>query len=682
MGVTAAMSVVEGSLKPKIDEELRRRSVMTDTPMIKRSYHGALVLARFVLVTAFVARSVPAFAIAYEQPKSFSLKDNSQDKVDRRVLPKIDIEKLLAEDRVRGRSPRRPAPHRFAVPANVALSITNSGTLQTLADGRRWRLRIKSPGAKSLNLGITRFDMPDGAKLWVYDPAHTHVEGPYVARHRSHRGSLWTPVIEGDEIIVEVFAPAGVRQPVVQIAKVNRGYQSLEKAGSLGLSEGACNNDVVCPVGAPWSNQINSVGLYTINGQDACTGTLMNDTAGDGRPLFLSANHCFESFDEDSLASVIVYWNFQSPTCGTHASGPLTQKTFGANYPPLASWATSDFLLFELLEAPDPSFNVFYAGWDATGAIPTAAVAIHHPSADVKAISISNSSPDPTSDFSPSHDPNGTYWSVLWDSGVTDRGSSGSCLFDTTSKRCIGQLLGGFSMCEGKDGLSTCKGPDYYGRLSVSWNGGGTASTRLSDWLDNANTGALTNDGDAHITTANDMHYDFQGAGEDVSLRHGGLERQLRQAPIATTFNPGDGTVDDIAANVSLNTALAARVGKHRVTYEPNLSSVPDPGGLQLRVDGVLTTLSSTRLDPGDHSHIAKTSVPGGRQIDFPENYSPLATPGWWASQSEWYLNVGVVRKPVSDGGGGDGPIAASGPPAARRLMGRILRDSWLPILP
>ena len=38
--------------------------------------------------------------------------------------------------------------------------------------------------------------------------------------------------------------------------------------------------------------------------------------------------------------------------------------------------------------------------------------------------------------------------------------------------------------------------------------------------------------------------------------------------------------------------AVAARVGKHRVTYEPNLSGVPDPSGLQLRVDGTLTTLT------------------------------------------------------------------------------------------
>ena len=66
---------------------------------------------------------------------------------------------------------------------------------------------------------------------------------------------------------------------------------------------------------------------------------------------------------------------------------------------------------------------------------------------------------------------------------------------------------------------------DFYGKLAVSWNGGGTSATRLKDWLDPVNTGALSMNGDPHITTANGVHYNFQGAGEYVALRdtHDGL---------------------------------------------------------------------------------------------------------------------------------------------------------------
>ena len=173
------------------------------------------------------------------------------------------------------------------------------------------------------------------------------------------------------------------------------------------------------------------------------------------------------------------------------------------------------------------------------------------------------------------------------------------------------------------------------------------------------------NDGDPHITTVDGVHYDFQSAGEFVSLRDGdGLEIQTRQTPIATTFNPGPNPYTGLATCVSLNTAVAARVGTHRVTFEPNLSGVPDPSGLQLRVDGNLTTLSASGLNFGDGGRVAST-VGGGIEIDFPDGTVLIVTPGWWASQGKWYLNVDVFRTTASAG-----------------LMGAIPPGSWLPALP
>jgi hypothetical protein len=440
----------------------------------------------FFLAVLILGFTVSGFAKMYEEPKSFSLKDQSMEQVQLKILPKVDVEPLLAEDRARGKDPEHPGPYRFAVAIDVAFTLDNSGTWRTLADGRLWRLRIQSEGAKSLNLGITRFDMPKGAKLWIYDPGHTHVEGPYTSRHRSHRGSLWTPIIEGDEIVVEVFVPAGVSQPSVEIGKVNHGYRGFEKAGFYG-SEGTCNNDVICPEGDPWRDQIRAVGLYHGVGIWYCTGTLLNNTALPRKPYFLSANHCGVSSNNDD--SVVVYWNYQSANCNvpfnvpSRFTGSLTDNQTGAIF--RASYAPSDFVLFELKTKPDPSFNVFYAGWDVgiTKPPPPSTVGIHHPAADVKAISFSNSAPQITSHVT--DPPRKFHWRVVWDSGVTEMGSSGSCLFDANTKRCIGQLHGGGSSCQDTNS------PDYYGRLSVSWIGGGTRATRLKNWLDSGNTGIL-----------------------------------------------------------------------------------------------------------------------------------------------------------------------------------------------
>jgi hypothetical protein len=457
---------------------------------ISRGLRRALLLAGLVIGLA-----LPATAKMYEPPKSFTLREKaSLDQVERRVLPAVETERLLAEDKARNVQMKAPQPLRFAEPATVQFTLRNSGTWRTLADSSRlWRLRIQSGAAKNINLGITRFDMPAGAKLWIYNPAQNEVDGPYTAEHRSRHGRLWTPMIQGDEIVVEVFVPAGVAEPVIEIGRVNRGYRNFGK-GTIpgGGSEQACENDVVCPEGAPWSDQIRAVAAYTVNGFATCTGQMLNNTAGDFKPFFLSAHHC--SVDASNDDSVVVFWNFQSATCGTHGPGDTSQNQTGSIF--RATSVGSDFLLLELASKPDPAFNVFYGGWDATGGAAPSTVCIHHPAIDVKAITFSNSPAVPGFLSDPVHanqatllpDPNGDHWQADWSSGATEGGSSGSCLWNGANKRCIGQLHGGPSAC----GVSTANLHDYYGRLSVSWEGGGTKATRLKDWLDPMGGGATT----------------------------------------------------------------------------------------------------------------------------------------------------------------------------------------------
>lgn len=633
----------------------------------RKSVFGARWLRRLAVAAVLAALPLAsAVARMTEAPRSFALADKSLDAVQRKSLPGIDPRSLLAEDAARAKSVRGPQPLRFAVDAGVSYDTGGSGTWHKLPDGLLWRLRIHTPGATNHNIGFTRYDMTPGAKLWIYDPAGKHVEGAYTAKDRSQHGRLWTPMIEGDEIVVELFVPNGAAQPKLTLGSVNQGYRDF--TAKNWDKQGSCNNDVICPVSAGWGLPINTVARYMINGSSLCSGQLMNNTAYDFRPYFLSANHCGVSTANDD--TLVFYWQFHSPTCGALSGGSLAINQTGATF--RAAYAPSDFLLVELNASPVAGSNARYSGWDISGVAPAATVGIHHPSGDEKAISFNNNAVTSTAYLSNTVNASANHWRVdAWEDGTTEPGSSGSCLWGASSKRCIGQLHGGYAAC------SAPADSDWYGKLSVSWNGGGTSSTRLKDWLDPLNTGVMGIDGDPHVTTLDGVRYDFQGAGEYVILRDpAGEEIQARQTPIATTFNPGADPYSGLATCVSLNSAVAARVGKYRVTYQPNLNGEPDPKGLQLRIDGRLVQLG-TGIDLGNGGSISPTSAPGGIRVSFPDKYNLQVTPGWWASQGKWYLNIGVARKPTAgaDGAGDSAaPLGGIGAPLASQ--------SWLPPLP
>jgi hypothetical protein len=387
----------------------------------------------------------------------------------------VDIYMLRAEaEDIIGEAPR------FADPVDVSITPETDGVWEEL-DPRfqLWQLRVTAPGALSLNFGITDFQLPKGARLTIY-PAD--LQGSDDARgvrvftaldNRDH-GELWTPVVVSDDVILELVLPTESRQDYrLELTSVNRGFRFL---GEEVDKSGSCNIDVVCPEGDPWWSEINSNGVYTVNGTWYCSGAVINNTAEDGTPYFLTANHCGLSTSNDQ--GVVIYWNFQSPVCGQQSGGSLAQYSSGVTY--LASSSASDVCLVLINDPLDPDFNVTFSGWDRSGDDVSEAVAIHHPSCDEKSISFEYDPTQTTSYLGTSVPGDGTHIRVVdWDLGTTEPGSSGSPLY-SPEHRIIGQLHGGYASC-------TSQTSDYYGKLSISF-------PLLSQWLDPLNTGAVTLD--------------------------------------------------------------------------------------------------------------------------------------------------------------------------------------------
>jgi len=170
-------------------------------------------------------------------------------------------------------------------------------------------------------------------------------------------------------------------------------------------------------------------------------------------------------------------------------------------------------------------------------------------------------------------------------------------------------------------------------------------------------------EGDPHITTTDNVRYDFHGSGEFVLLKgYNEFEVQMRSRALATSFFPGPNALTEIASCTSSISALATRVGTDKVTYQPGLEGIPDPAGLQLRVNGTVKNVSSGGLILDGGGRITKTN--NVLEVSYPGGEIMTVTPRFWSSQGHWNLNVSI-----------------DGAEANRGIMGRV-HDDWLPALP
>ncbi len=406
------------------------------------------------------------------------------------TMPPLDNE-VLRRAELAQRIPGRPS--RFAETFHVDVSPKTHGQWDTTSAGLAvWRLRVHSAGAHSLNLGFDQYRMPNGGVLLLYTPDRHSVQGPFTPADNQEHAQLWTPIVEGDELVIEVQLPASkVPELRLHLSSINHDFMGFAQ-----MLSGSCNLDVICGGADGWAivdhfrDIIQSVGLYALNGNTTCTGFLINNTRNDCTPYFMTAFHCGVS--AANAPSMVVYWNYQNSTCrqpgspasGAPGTGNLNTFTTGAVL--RARFQATDFALVELTGQIPETANAYFAGWNRSNHPPQdTVIGIHHPGLEEKRISFEFHATYPGNWGSGSQDiPTGNHIIVPdWDIGTTEGGSSGSPLFNR-SKQVVGQLHGGSAAC-GNDLY------DSYGWLAFSWNGGGTPASALRTWLDPDSTGVV-----------------------------------------------------------------------------------------------------------------------------------------------------------------------------------------------
>ena len=419
------------------------------------------------------------------KPRSFQ-KSNLLQPVAVEKLPYLDNELLLQQEMVSSKK----TGYQFGEEVAVDYTLDNSGTWDTLADGSRlWRLGIYSAGAYSLNLLFDSFHIPSSSNLFIYTGNKSYVMGSFTSENNNQWGNFATSLLPGDEIILEYYESAADKGlGIISLSTVVHAYKDFFfKRGTFG-SSGACHVNINCQEGDNFQEAKRAVALILRGGRAYCSGTLMNNTAQDGKPYFLTAFHCLDVDDnkiispaeESGLSGWVFIFNYESSDCG----GQNEKPTYAINGATLvAHHIHSDFALLLLNNKPTQEYNPYYAGWDRRNIAIIGATGIHHPSGDLKKISKSNKLLDSSNwyDFEDTF-PKNTHWKVMsWSLGATEGGSSGSALFNPL-QQVIGQLEGGNSLCNGSQPNNL---EDYYGKISYSWTSGNAANfKRLDYWLD------------------------------------------------------------------------------------------------------------------------------------------------------------------------------------------------------
>ena len=163
-------------------------------------------------------------------------------------------------------------------------------------------------------------------------------------------------------------------------------------------------------------------------------------------------------------------------------------------------------------------------------------------------------------------------------------------------------------------------------------------------WCNAAPDATSADAGDPHLITTNGIHYDFQSAGEFVALKNSdtGFELQTRQSPVQTSFTPPANPYTGLASCVSLNTAVAMRIGKHRVTYQPSPGTKGNPEQMQLRIDGRLVSPASSPFTLGAGNVVRSIASGGGLNVTTADGTAVEVLPLFWASEGYWHLDVNV----------------------------------------
>ncbi|OQX01293.1 MAG: hypothetical protein BWK73_46525 [Thiothrix lacustris] len=377
---------------------------------------------------------------------------------------------------------------RVGVGRDLPASVSQPMDLDTwqwtaVSGGKAAHFTLTSSGALRVRAQVQLGQMPAGVELRFYavlDPTQVFDAAA------TANSAVWSPTVAGDSVGLEVFLPTGVAASQVELAIPQLSHLVIDPANSTLKSSifkedyASCQQDVACASPA-WQEMGKSVARYVFTDTNGlsymCSGTVLADKDTSTQiPYFFTAAHCVNN--AQAASTMDLFWMYANTTCGG-TTNSFTQTTGGAQL--LAAKPELDTTFVRLNK--NPPTGVTLSGWTTTPLSSNQAVTgIHHALGQPKKYAQGTfqthaSMATSSGGYTITPNPNGDFSQVMWHTGITAPGSSGSGIWLEQGgvHYLNGTLLGGSSSCTSPDA------PDEYSRFESTW-------PFISTWLNTTST--------------------------------------------------------------------------------------------------------------------------------------------------------------------------------------------------
>lgn len=274
--------------------------------------------------------------------------------------PAVDPAQLLSEQRADNAT-------QVAAEAIWSLRGDEQGVWRETEAGHTWRAEVSFSDTQAVGFAAQSWPSLEVGEMTVT------VDGRPVEPVRAANGSLWLGLEPGANVAFSLTVPERRDAPMVAIERWHL-LPAEARTKQDGQSD-PCHLDMACRRDTS-DPHARATALILVDNISQCTGTLINNTAEDGRPLMLSAAHCLGS--ENARPELVrAYFRRESDSCDEDA--PAAILTSGSRVDAIDTKLAThqDGWLFELGPVRN-ELEPYLLGWDGSGALPSEGTAIHH----------------------------------------------------------------------------------------------------------------------------------------------------------------------------------------------------------------------------------------------------------------------------------------------------------------